>query len=137
MKLVIDTNIIAYYILKTEPYYKDVSKLFSKRIDFIAPESWKAEFVNVIWLAIRNKNIALDDGIKRLMYADGLIKESYPISTLWSRALILAEEKNHSPYDTLFIALAEKEKTKIVTIDKKLINKFPQIAVSPKKLLKK
>jgi predicted nucleic acid-binding protein len=44
---------------------------------------------------------------------------------IWFRALELSVDYNHPVYDTLFIALAEQKKTKLITYDKEIIKKFP------------
>jgi len=131
MRIVIDTNVIAYYLLGVEPYNTEVADLFNKNIELIAPESWKPEIMNVLWLAIKNKGISLEQGIERLSLAEVLISESIPIDSLWNEALVFAVRKDHSPYDTVFIVLAEREGTKMVTYDQKVLELFPEITLRP------
>jgi predicted nucleic acid-binding protein len=129
---VIDTNVLAYYLLGVEPYSHESSNLFEADIELIAPESFKAELLNVMWLSVRNGAISVVQGIEKLNYAEVLIDESVPITALWEDALVLAAESNHSPYDTLFVALAEREKTKLLSFDLPLRDAFPSTVMLPR-----
>jgi predicted nucleic acid-binding protein len=40
----------------------------------------------------------------------------------------MAVERRHSVYDTLFVALAEAERTKLVTRDARLRERYPELA---------
>ena len=131
MKAVIDTNVLAYYLLGVEPYCYETSKCFEMDIELITPESIKAELLNVMWLSVRNNAISVEQGIDKLNYTEVLINESVAITALWEEALVLAAESNHSPYDTLFIALAEREKTRLLSFDVRLQKAFPHTVVQP------
>jgi predicted nucleic acid-binding protein len=132
MIAVIDTNVIAYYLLGVEPYCHECSNLFEADVELIAPESLKAELLNVMWLSVRNGAISVLQGIEKLNYAEVLINESVPITALWEEALVLAVESNHSPYDTLFIALAERENIRLMSFDMLLRDAFPNTVLSPR-----
>ena len=119
MRVVVDTNIIAYYLLGVEPYNVEIADLLNRDIELIASESWKPEIMNVLWLAIKNEAITLEQGFERLSLAGALINESIPIDSLWNEAIVLAVNTDHSPYDTVSIALAEREKVKMLTFDNK------------------
>ena len=128
---VIDTNVIAYHLLGIGEHRRQLSKLFRKRHNYLAPANIQAEIVNVLWLAIRNEAFALEEGLNKLEAANRLINRIVPISSLWRTALLLATETNHSPYDTLFVALAEMEDTKLLTFDRQLQDHFPDRARNP------
>jgi predicted nucleic acid-binding protein len=42
-----------------------------------------------------------------------------------------------SPYDTLFVALAQRQDLPLATFDKQVLKVFPNVAVRPKDLAKK
>jgi len=67
--------------------------------------------------------------------ADALITQVISAEQLWERALGLSVEKNHPAYDTLFVALAEREDTELVTYDIKVRRKFQDRAISPTRFL--
>jgi len=135
MRIVVDTNAIAYYILGVEPYNFEIKNILKENIDLIAPESWKPELMNVLWLAIKKDAISLKQGIERLNLAKILINDSVQVDSLWNEALVIAIKMNHSPYDTIFVALAKREKIKLLTYDKKILRLFPEIAFLPNNLL--
>jgi predicted nucleic acid-binding protein len=49
-----------------------------------------------------------------------------PIADLWETALDLGITHNHSPYDTLFVALALQQGTTVLTDDGALLRRFPE-----------
>jgi predicted nucleic acid-binding protein len=53
------------------------------------------------------------------------------VPSLWSSALVLATRHRHSPHDTLFVALAERLDCPLVTYDQRVLELFPQVAVTP------
>ena len=114
-----------------EKHREHLSKLFRKNYNFIAPANIQAEIVNVLWLAIRNEAFDLEEGLQKLEAANCLINRIVPISNLWRTALLLSTNTDHSPYDTLFVALAEMEDTKLLTYDQQLQNHFSDRAIIP------
>ena len=129
--VVIDTNVIAYHLLGIEEHREHLSKLFRKNHNLIAPANIQAGIVNVLWLAIRNEAFDLEEGLQKLEAANCLINRIVPIPNLWRTALLLSTNTDHSPYDTLFVALAEMEDTKLLTYDQQLQNHFSDRAIIP------
>jgi hypothetical protein len=52
-RVVVDTDILAYCVLGTEPFREEVAWLLSMPLEMIAPDSWQREFLNVLRQAIR------------------------------------------------------------------------------------
>ena len=134
-RFVVDTNVLAYYAFHTTPFHEEVSDFFSLPFELIAPASWYSEFLNVTWRATRSRNIALEDGLVLLEEMECLIDWSEPVHSLWREALVMAQEYQTSTYDTLFVALAERERCNLVTYDQKLLAAFSGIAVQPSHVL--
>ncbi|UCF99865.1 MAG: type II toxin-antitoxin system VapC family toxin [Spirochaetaceae bacterium] len=130
-RYVIDTNVLAYYALRTAPYCKEVSGLFLQPFELIAPESWQVELLNAISKAIRYRSIDLYDGLELLEDIESLLNWSVPVRSLWREALVFAEEHNCSTYDTLFVVLAERENSDLLTYDQRMLTAFPEIAKTP------
>jgi len=130
--VVLDTNVVVYHLLGVEEHRPLLSKLFRSDMEFIAPENLKAEILNVLWLAVRNNAITFGEALTKLDSAEHLITRSIPIAHVWGSALALATASNHSPYDTLFIAAAEREGLKLLTFDRKLRHAFPATAIDPR-----
>ena len=82
MTVVVDTNIVAYYLLRTEPFVDEVRRLWRAVTDPLAPSSWQAELTNVLWLAIRAGVIDVQQGVERLRMAKALGIKSVPIDAL-------------------------------------------------------
>ena len=130
-RFVVDTNILAYYVLGTEPFREEVAELFLEPLELIAPDSWQSEFLNVLWQTIRFQKISLFCGLELLEEVGRLLSWTVPVGSLWREALVAAEEYNCSTYDTLFVALAEREDCDLLTYDQRLLTVFPKIAKRP------
>ena len=131
LKLIVDTNVIAYYLLATEPFVDEVRTFWHRRVDLAAPMLWEAEVVNVLWMAARTGLIDQRGALRRLGMAARLGIRSVPIHRLWRGALARAMNSNVAAYDTLFVELAVRERKRLVTFDVKLLRAFPDIAVRP------
>ena len=134
-KFVLDTNVLAYYALNTVPYCEETAALFSEPLELIAPDSWRVEFLSVLWQAIRSDVIFLEHGLDLLEEAEHLLDRSVPIRALWREALVCADEHDCSTYDTLFVVLAEREQSDLLTYDQLLLTVFPDTAKRPDQAL--
>ena len=130
-KFIVDTNVLAYYALNTTPLREEVTVLFSKPFELIAPDSWRVDFLNVIWQAIRSEAISREHGLELLEQAQSLIDWPVPARSLWREALVCADEHNCTTYDALFVVLAEREQSDLLTYDQLLLNVFPNTAKRP------
>ncbi len=135
MNVVVDTNVIAYYLLGTLPFAEEAGQLWHKIEDPVAPSSWEAELTNVLWMAVRSGVLTLEEAEKRLGLATRLGIRSVPSRTLWHGALARAVESGVAAYDTLFVELALREKRPLATFDRKVLDRFPEVARLPSALL--
>lgn len=135
VKVVVDTNVIAYYLLGTLPFAEEASQLWRRIEDPVAPSAWEAELTNVLWMAIRAGVLSLEEAEKRLGLATRLGIRSVPSRTLWHGALARAVESGVAAYDTLFVELAIREKRLLATFDRKVLERFPEVARLPSALL--
>lgn len=132
MKVVVDTNVIAYYVLETEPFIQECREFWRHVSEAIAPASWEAELINVLWfVATRKQTIDLPEAARRLDFAGALSVRSVPVTTLWRGALARAYESGVTAYDTLFVELAEMERVPLVTFDNQVLKAFPNLARRP------
>ncbi len=137
MRVVIDTNVVAYYLLKTEPYYEEARALWHKVKDPIAPSFWAAEFANAVWGVTRKGVLEPAEALERLRLATLLGIESVETQRLWSGALSRSLAANHPVYDTLFVELATREAVPLATFDQRLLGLFPKVAQRPNSLTSK
>jgi len=128
--MVIDTMVFAYALLRVEGFHEESLSVLSKASEILVPDSFRSELANVVWQWIKVRGVPLDVGINVLRDADSLITQVISSASLWERALTLSVANNHAAYDTLFIALAERFNTKVVTYDAQLYKIFPENVIT-------
>jgi predicted nucleic acid-binding protein len=134
MRAVVDTNVLAYFLLGTRPFVEEASRFWHALDGALAPAVWEAELANVIWMAVRSEVLVAEDGRKRLSLAAKLGIQSVPSKTLWHGALERAVQSGVAVYDTLFVELAKRENLPLATFDAKVLAAFPDVAVRPRVL---
>jgi predicted nucleic acid-binding protein len=135
MNAVVDTNVLAYYLLGTPKFAAEAGRFWRAVDDVSAPAVWEAELANVVWMAIRTELLTLEEGVRRLRLAARLGVRSVPCRSLWQGALTRAAHHGVSPYDTLFVQLAIRERLRLVTFDQQLLATFPGVARRPAALV--
>lgn len=131
MRAVVDTNVVAYLLLRSQPFADEAHGFWQAVTEPLAPALWEAELANVVWMAVRAGIVTLDEGLRRLELAGRLGIQSVPSRRLWHGALRHAVASGAAAYDTLFIELASREHLPLATFDSKLLKAFPGIAVRP------
>jgi predicted nucleic acid-binding protein len=134
MKAVVDTNVVAYFLLGTESFVSEARMGLEAVSTPLAPGHWEAELTNVLWMAIRAGVLSADDGPMRLGLARRLGIESVATATLCQGALMRALATGVPVYDTLFVELAARSSCPLVTFDKAVLRAFPEIARRPRDL---
>jgi predicted nucleic acid-binding protein len=134
MKAVIDTNVVAYFLLGTEAFDDEARICFEAISNPVAPAHWEAELTNAVWMAIRTGVLSAEEGPMRLGLARRLGIESVATSTLCQGALLRAVTAGVPVYDTLFVELAVRAGCPLVTFDKAILRAFPDIARRPREL---
>lgn len=134
MSVVVDTNVIAYFLLGTEKFLDEVRAFWADVSDPVAPSSWEAELTNVLWMAARSKVLSEKEAVTKLDLALGLGIRSVPVAQLWKGALVRSIRSTISAYDTLFVELAVREQASLVTFDGAVLREFPAVARRPKDL---
>jgi predicted nucleic acid-binding protein len=129
--LVLDTNVVFYYLLKVTPFWPQVRRLLRRAGRIAAPASWEAEILSALWKAVGRALLSRDEALAKLAAVSSLQIESVPVPSLWSSALVLATGHKHSPHDTLFVALAQRLERPLVTYDERVLERFPGLAVPP------
>ena len=131
--IVVDTNIITYMTFETR-YSGVVSQLHQKNSKWEAPALWKSEFLNVLALYFREGLIDYQETLNALDFAERLIgsrEHKVPARDIVHAVL----NSTCSSYNCELIVLAEKLGTKLITYDKKLIEEFPDTALTPEAYL--
>ena len=131
MNAVVDTNVVAYFVLGTDRFVDEARGFMTALDEAWAPALWEAELANALWMATRHAVLSLEEAAARLMLADGLGIHSVSNRSLWQGALIRAHQSNVAVYDTLFVELAAREHLPLATFDAALLKAFPDVAVRP------
>ena len=134
MRAVVDTNIIAYYVLGTPEFDSEVRAFWHRVDDTMAPALWEAELANVLWMSVRGGVLSKEEAPAKLRLGGQLGIHSVAVRKLWQGALQRALESGVTVYDTLFVELADREELALATFDKKLLTTYPSIAKRPKDL---
>ena len=134
MTAVVDTNVVAYYLLGTEPFLDEVRQFWRTVEEAWAPVHWEAELANAVWMAVRTGVLPADEGHQKLDLAARLGIQSVQNRSLWQPALTRAVDSGAAVYDTLFVELAVQRNLPLATFDKNILKKFPEIAKRPSSL---
>lgn len=99
----------------------------------VAPDWWRIEVANGLWKAMERGQIDLDEAREGLArFADAPVETEDAVGLL-DEALILAERLQHAVYDCLYLALAIRRGTTMVTADGKFMKALrhePELARS-------
>jgi predicted nucleic acid-binding protein len=134
MKVVLDTNVIAYHLLGTPRFAAETAAILGAAEEILAPALWEAELANVIWMAVRAAVLPAEEAPARLALAARLGVQSVPVRTLWHGALVRSLQSGVAVYDTLFVELADRERLTLATFDRRLIQAFPSVAKRPREI---
>lgn len=125
--MVIDTMVFAYALLNVERYGASAISVLETANQIIVPESLFAELGNVVWQWVRFRQVPIATGLEVLQDAEALVDVVVPTNSLREIALELAVSEEHPFYDTLFIAAAIRSNVQVMTYDRKLAAKFPDL----------
>ena len=126
--IVVDTNVIGYLFLSSEQslFAEQALKIDS---EWAAPLIWRSELRNVLALYMRKNIIKLEHAQRIMNSALELLRgREYEVSSY--DVLSLASESGCSAYDCEFIAVANELKVSLLTSDKQLFQKFPEVTIS-------
>lgn len=126
--IVTDTNTIAYLYLPTDQTDNVVS-LLQKDSHWIAPLLWRSELRNVLAMYVRKSIIDLSTAIAIQAQAEQQLADNeYTVNSM--DVLTLSQQSGCSAYDCEFVSLATSLSLKLITGDQKLIQTFPNIAMT-------
>ncbi len=131
--IVVDTNILGYLYLTSERS-SQAEQVLRRDPDWVAPLLWRSEFRNVLAFYIRKRRLNLQAAQEIMDEALGLmVGQEYEVVS--SRVLSLVVKSSCSAYDCEFVALAQDLGVSLVTVDKQVLDQFPESAVSLDKYL--
>jgi predicted nucleic acid-binding protein len=89
----------------------------------IAPELVIAEIANAAWKFVISDRMIAESAMSAVREVVKAFEELVPISVLKDRALAIAIELRHPAYDCLYLALAERDTSPLVTANDRLIRR--------------
>ena len=125
--IVVDSSVIAYLYLPGE-FTAAAESLLEKEPEWSAPILWRSEFRNILTGYMRRASISCEQAKSVQREAESLL-EGFEFNVDSGTVLELVRDSDCSAYDCEFIALARELKTKLVTMDKKLLRDFPKVAI--------
>ena len=126
--IVVDTNVIGYLYLTSERS-EQAERALIKDSEWVAPLLWRSELRNVLATYLHENLIALEDALHVIQEAETMMQDGeYEIAS--ARVLRLALSSGCSACDCEFVALADDLNVPFITMDKKILAQFPNIAVA-------
>lgn len=116
--LVVDASVALKWVL-VEPDSGLAQAVLFKPL--IAPDWWRIEVANGLWKALDQGQMNLDEVRQGLMrFADAPVDTEDTLSLL-DDAMVLAARLHHAVYDCLYLALAIRRDTGMITADRKFM----------------
>jgi predicted nucleic acid-binding protein len=126
--IAVDTNILIHLWLPTD-VTTVVEKIFFIDRNWLAPYFWRSEFRNVTVQYIK-RGLSFEDAMTAVNNAEELM-EGREVEVSSIDVMDLARFSGCTAYDCEFVLVAKMKSVPLVTLDKELLRKFPQIAISP------
>jgi predicted nucleic acid-binding protein len=126
--LVVDASVAAKWYLpeRDETLVRPARQLLGdylcNDVEFIVPDIFWPEFGNIMWKAARVKRISSDRSFSGLALLKDLNIPTYPSSDFLVEALQIALAHGRTFHDSLYVALAVRTRTNLITADERLAN---------------
>jgi predicted nucleic acid-binding protein len=122
MTLVVDASVaLKWFVI--EPGTDAAETLLAGPEPLIAPQLVVGEICNAAWKLWRRGALAAIQTQRIASRIAGTFDRLVPLPGLASRSTALALELDHPAYDCFYLALAERERTVVVTADRRLVAK--------------
>lgn len=127
--IVVDTYILAHFWLPSDQSQLS-DEVFDKDPEWVAPVLWKSEFRNVVSLYLRKELIDIAKAIMVMEKVETQMRD-HQFDVNSTLVLDLVSRSACSSYDCEFVGLAEDLNIKLLTLDKKILREFPDVALHP------
>jgi predicted nucleic acid-binding protein len=125
---VVDASVAGKWMLPAEgePFRAEAFRVLdgygAGEIDLRVPDIFWAECGNILWKAVRQRRLSRTDAELALGSMMRLDFQTFPSKGLVSEALPIAFRFGRAIYDCLYVALAMRSKTEMITADEGLAN---------------
>lgn len=119
--LVVDASVVFKWFFPEQN--ADIAKsLLTRGRQLLAPELLWTEVANIIWKSHRKRLVSLLDAESMLADIPGFPVTLHECGPLLIPAFRIAVQHDRTIYDSLYVALAEREGATLVTDDRRLVN---------------
>lgn len=119
MRLVVDASVAIKWVLEEEGV-DEAHRVRARHYELMAPDLLWSELSSVLWKRYRRGQYTGKELAEMLADLSDVPMTDVPIRGLIADALDLAVRLDYSPYDCLYLALAERESCRVVTADGRL-----------------
>lgn len=118
MSVVVDASVALKWVID-ENGKESADALLDE--DLIAPSLWRLEAANALWRLARRGEITPAEATEKLAVLGDAPVATSPLAVDLDAALSLAHQLGHPVYDCLYLALAVRENTYVVTADARFL----------------
>lgn len=131
--IVVDVNLLAYLLLGG-PESSLAQRVLEREPVWAAPLLWRSEFRSILASYLRQRGLPLAEAWRAHELAEALLGGN-EFSGSGERVLQLVAASQCSAYDCEYVALAQELQAPLITSDRKVVQQFPKVAVSPRSFL--
>ncbi len=127
---VVDASVAVKWVLP-EIHTQAARRLLGRPHQYFAPDLLFAEVGNVIWKKVRRRELPGDDARRLISDFARCAIDAVPCRALLPDAHSLAIASGRTVYDAMYLALAVRMKTRLITADERLcseVRQFPLLA---------
>jgi predicted nucleic acid-binding protein len=117
---VLDASVAVKWVM-AEEHAEAALLLLESGIGLAAPAHWLGEAVNAIWAATRRGDLTEDEARERAATLAEAPIAAVPLGQLAPAAMTIALRLAITIYDSLYLALAERQDATLVTDDRRLL----------------
>jgi predicted nucleic acid-binding protein len=125
---VLDASVAAKWCLPPteEPFVAQAVQLLEsygrRQIDFLVPDFFWAEVGNALWKSVRRGKISRPLAVSSLKSVQDLEITTFPCADLLPQAFDIALAHDRTVYDSVYVALAVRSESELITADEHLAN---------------
>ena len=127
---VVDASVVVKWFVP-EVHGEAARRLLGLRHQYVAPDLLFAETANTVWKKVRRGELTAGRGRQLVNDIGGVAVEAVPCRLLADDAFALAYATGRTVYDSLYLALAIRLNTRMLTADERFeaaIASFPMVA---------
>ena len=126
---VVDASIVIKWFVP-EIYSDAARQLLEHSHQYFAPDLLFAETANIVWKKVRLGELEAQQGEHLVKDIEKIAVETIPCRALAQDAYALATATNRTVYDAMYLALAVRLDTRMITADERLAGALARMPVA-------